>query len=129
MLFNTVLSFQIQHIFKFQPGFVSSSRRAWSWRAAVMCSCSQVELVAVVLEHQQTVEVPPPFQDSVLVAPPARRRVGEAVHRQGCPGSLAGPLQVAPAGQVEDASVLRTAGVRLQRRRADRICWMSLWTS
>lgn len=103
VLFNQVLSLQIQHVFTFQWAFVSSSRWAWSGRAAVMCSCSQVKLVAVVLEHQQTVEVPPPFQESVLVAPPARRRVGEAVDRQGCPGSLAGPLQVAPVGQVEDA--------------------------
>lgn len=67
-----------------------------------MCSCSQVKMVGVVLEHQQSVEVPASFQDAVLVCPPAHRSVGEAVDCQGCPGSLAGLLQVAPAGQVED---------------------------
>lgn len=32
-------------------------RWAWSRRAAVVGTCSQVELVALVMEHQQAVEV------------------------------------------------------------------------
>lgn len=91
-----------------------------------MCSCSQVELVGVVLEHQQSVEVPPPFQDSVLVGPPARRRVGEAVHRQRRPGSLAGLLQVAP-GQVKTRVRVGDTRTRGGGGGADLICWMRRW--
>lgn len=38
-----------------------AGRWVWSWRAAVVSTCSQVKLVAVVMEHQQAVEVLPHF--------------------------------------------------------------------
>lgn len=112
-------------------GVATLGRWAWSRRAAVVSPCSQVQLVAVVMEHQQAVEVLAHFEGAVLVSPPTHGAVGEAVNGQGRPGGGAGLLQVMPADREAQVTGRSPEDSQCGCRpgRADLICWMSLWMS
>lgn len=79
--------------------------QVWSWRTGVVCSCSQVEVVGVVMEHQQGVEVLSSSQDSVFSAPPWYWTVNKTMNRQGHPGLQLRLLQVTPAAQEKGEEV------------------------
>lgn len=78
-----------------------SSAGFWvsSGRTGVGRVRGQVQLVGVVMEHQQAVEVLSSSQDALLSVPPRHGTVGEAVDRQGQPGLQLRPLQVTPGTQ------------------------------
>lgn len=65
----------------------------------VVRSCSQVEVVGVVVEHQQAVEVLSSSQDSMFTATPRHRTINKTMNRQGHPGLQSRLLQVTPAGE------------------------------
>lgn len=73
--------------------------QVWSRWTGVVRSCSQVQVVGVVMEHQQTVEVLSSSQDSMFSIPPRHRTINKTMNCQRHPGQPR-VLKVTPAGKV-----------------------------